>query len=158
MESIIIYFSYHRGNTSKIAHIIARELHSDLVKFRDIYVKELLLYDIIGLGSGIYNGKPHRSLYNLIDKLDDRFKDKYFFLFCTSRKNKKSYLTELSEKIKSKGFNYLGKFQTFGEYDKGIFKLFGGINRGRPNIQDFDDAVKFTKKIKEGLNEKLEND
>ncbi|MEO0233907.1 MAG: flavodoxin domain-containing protein [candidate division WOR-3 bacterium] len=158
MNSIIIYFSYHRGNTSKIAHVIGRELHSDIARSKDFNVKNLKQYDLIGLGSGIYNGKPHKSILELVDKLDESCKDKYFFIFCTSRKNQDCYLDELEFKLKSKGVKYLGKFQTYGEYDRGIFKFFGGLNRGRPNIDDFHNAVEFAKKIKEMLqNEKLEN-
>ncbi|MEJ5306745.1 MAG: flavodoxin domain-containing protein [candidate division WOR-3 bacterium] len=71
MNSIIIYFSYHRGNTSKIAHVIGRELHSDIARSKDFNVKNLKNYDLIGLGSGIYNGKPHRSVLELVDKLDE---------------------------------------------------------------------------------------
>ncbi len=158
VNTIIVYFSYHRGNTSKIAHVIGRELNSDIARTKDATLKNLKQYDLIGLGSGIYNGKPHKSILELVDKLDESFKDKYFFIFCTSRKNQDCYLDELEMKLKSKRVKYLGRFQTFGEYDRGIFKFFGGINRGRPNIEDFQNAVLFARKLKEIVeNEKLEN-
>ena len=51
---MIIYVSVHHGNTAKIAQIMAEVLNAKLVKPNQVNIDELLNYELIGFGSGIY--------------------------------------------------------------------------------------------------------
>lgn len=57
MKNLIVCESIHHGNTEKIGKAIAEYLNADLIKTNDVNVNTLEDYDLIGFGSGIYNGK-----------------------------------------------------------------------------------------------------
>lgn len=157
MKSAIVYSSIYKGNTSKIAQVIAREIQCDLMRTKDASVKLICDYDLIGFGSGIYNGKIDKLMSELILKLPDSVKGKYAFIFCTSRTNNIIYLEEMKNLLLKKGFIILGEYRTFGQYKGGLLRIIGGYNKGRPNRQDFMDTVDFSRKIKELCkNEKME--
>jgi flavodoxin len=69
MRVLIICQSIHHQNTLKIAQILAQDLKAKLVKPQDIKPEEVLNYDLVGFGSGIYFGKHHKNLLELVDKL-----------------------------------------------------------------------------------------
>lgn len=153
-KAILLYSSLSRGNTSKIAQVIAREMRSDLMRTADFSLTSLVKYDLIGFGSGIYNGKPHKKLLETIEKLPDDFRGRYAFIFCTSRSCKDSNLENLRRLLEKKGFILLGTFHTYGFYTNGILRLVGGINKGRPNSLDYMDAADFAKSILREYDEK----
>jgi len=59
MKTLIIYVSFHHGNTLKIANEIAEVINADMVKPNEIKIENILSYDLIGFGSGIYFMKHH---------------------------------------------------------------------------------------------------
>jgi len=61
MKTLIICQSIHHGNTMKVAKVIAEELNADLKKPSEIKLKDLDKYNLIGFGSGIYDGKHHAT-------------------------------------------------------------------------------------------------
>jgi flavodoxin len=50
----VICSSTHHGNTKKVADSITKILDGELVKPNELDVNNLLEYDLIGFGSGIY--------------------------------------------------------------------------------------------------------
>jgi hypothetical protein len=60
MKTIIVYKSYHRMNTEKVAKAIAEVMNAQLTKVEDVRQEELAEYDLIGFGSGIYGLKHIR--------------------------------------------------------------------------------------------------
>ena len=154
MKTIIVYVSIHHKNTEKIAKAIAEVLNAKLVKpwaVRD----ELLEYDLIGFGSGIYWWRHHWALLKLVDNLP-RMKGKKTFIFSTAGVNIPWYNHRaLRKKLKEKGFEIVGELSCRGWDTNGWLAKIGGINKGHPNEKDIEKARRFAEKIKERAKKKL---
>ena len=151
MKSLIILVSIHHQNTKKIADAMAKVLKAKVVGPDEI--KDLKGYDLVGFGSGIYGFKHHRSLFALVDRLPEQ-KGKKIFVFSTSGNGGTGYHNSLVKKLGEKGYNVVGQFGCKGfdtmPYLGFLSKLLipNGINQGRPNGQDIEDARAFAKKMK----------
>lgn len=146
MKTLIIYTSVHHGNTEKIGKVMAEVLNADLVKISDVNVNSLKDYDLIGFGSGIYYGKWHKSIIEVIDKLPT-ISNKKTFVFSTSGQGKDKYNNSIEQNLKEKGFEIVGSFVCKGYDTFGPFKLIGGIAKNRPNNDDFENAKDFAQKL-----------
>ncbi|CEG11915.1 conserved hypothetical protein [groundwater metagenome] len=161
-KTLIICESYHHRNTLKIAEVLARELNAQIKKSSEVKDEKLDKYDLIGFGSGIYDDKHHISLLNLVDRLPmvDR---KKAFIFSTSgvpvailgdnfllNYLLKSHAT-LKHKLKCRGYEVIGEFICPGFNTNVFLKYFGGLNKKRPNDQDFDKAREFASKLNESF-------
>jgi flavodoxin len=146
VKSLIVYESIHHGNTEKIGKVIAEYLNADLIKTKDIDVNTLDDYDLIGFGSGVYYGKLHKNILDLIDKLPT-LSNKKVFIFSTSGQGKVKYNNLIEQKLIEKGVEVIGSFACKGYDTFGPFKLIGGIAKGRPNDSDVQKAEKFAKKL-----------
>ncbi|WP_077368770.1 flavodoxin family protein [Anaerosalibacter sp. Marseille-P3206] len=142
MKTLIIYASIHHGNTEKIGRAMAETLNADIINVTDVSINELQNYDLIGFGSGIYGGKFHKTMFNLIEKLPS-VANKKSFVFSTSSMEKKSYNKSIEEKLKEKGIVVIGSFSCKGYDTFGPFKFIGGIGKGRPNEEDIKKAQDF---------------
>ncbi|MEM1548660.1 MAG: flavodoxin family protein [Thermoproteota archaeon] len=157
MKTLIIYVSVHHGNTEKIARAIGEVLKADLAKPAEIDAEDISKYDLIGFGSGIYFGKHHSSLFNLLDGLPYQ-NDKIAFIFSTSGLRKIWLIHDFDKPLRSrllaKGFRVIGEFNCRG-WDTYPFwvKPFGGINKGKPGVKEIEEAKCFAKE----LEKKLEN-
>ena len=107
-------------------------------------------------------------LLDLADRLP-QVKDKNAFIFSTSgapislsdeekfdEYAKKSHLS-LREKLQSKGYRIVDEFICAGYNTNSFLKLFGGINKGRPNTEDLKNAEDFAQKLKQKLQKSKEN-
>ena len=145
MKSLIVLFSYHHNNTEKIAKTMAKVLNAEIKMPEQINPGELQDYDLIGFGSGIYGGRHHKSLLKLSDKLS-KVPDGNAFIFSTSGATGKSKTAKdhyaLREKLQLKGYLIIDEFQCKG-------KLFGLINRSRPNTEDMKLAEEFAQNVSE---------
>jgi flavodoxin len=156
--SLLVLFSYHHGNTGKIAEAIAGILGAQIKKPSEIIPAELAEYSLIGFGSGIYDGKHHQALFDLVDEMP-QVTGKQAFIFSTcgvpmigmndeyAAKNH----APLREKLQAKGYVIIGEFSCVGYNTNSFLKRFGGINKGRPNAEDLRHAEEFA----QNLNEKI---
>ena len=98
-------------------------------------------YDIVGFGSGVYNGKLHKELSEILSKLSQQ-DDKKGFIFSTT--GSKTYSSMAHERfrpmLEEKSFEIIGEFSCLG-FDTALTKE--GINKDRPNKQDIKDAEDF---------------
>lgn len=151
MKSILILYSYHHHNTEKIANVFAKVLNAKIKTPKQIEPEKLQEYDMIGFGSGIYSAKHHQSLLELADKLPP-VNNKKAFLFSTSGITGKSKSAKdhsiLREKLLAKGYTVVDEFQCKGFNTNSFLKLFGGMNKGRPNEKDLKNAEEFANKLK----------
>ena len=154
IKSLIVLYSYHHHNTEKIAKVFSKILDTEIKWPDDINPEEIQEYDLIGFGSGIYSAKHDESLLEIADKLSE-VNNKKAFLFSTAGITGKSKAvkdhTILREKLESKGYIIIDEFQCKGFNTNSFLRLFGGINKGRPNAQDIENAENFAFKIKENL-------
>jgi len=138
---LIIYHSEHHGNTKKIAKAMAEKINADILKAADVNLNKFEEYDIVGFGSGVYNGKLHKELSEILSKLSQQ-DDKKAFIFSTT--GSKTYSSMAHEWFRplltKKSFIIIGEFSCLG-FDTALTKE--GINKGRPNKQDIKDAEGF---------------
>lgn len=155
MKSLIILSSYHHKNTEKVAIAIANELECSIIKPNEANDENIVDYDLIGFGSGIYNAKNHIQLLNFVDSLKE-VQNKNAFIISTAgaprvlltKKMIKGNHSELREKLQAKGFDVIDEFSCVGWNTNSILKYFGGLNKGRPNVDDLEKAKQFTLRLK----------
>ena len=149
MKSLIILVSYHHNNTQKVADVFAKVLDAQIKTPEQIKPDELQQYDLIGFGSGIYAGRHHRTLRKFADQLPNVVNKKAFiFSTCANTKNSPKYHSTLRETLQSKGYTIVGEFNCAGFNTWGPYKLFGGLQKGRPNSEDLKLAEEFATTLK----------
>ena len=158
MKCLLVLFSYHHKNTEKIANVIARVLDAQIKKPQQVDLEQLQVYDLIGFGSGIYDSKHHQSLFDLVERLP-QVTGKKAFIFSTCGVPgigmNEEYIANnhaaLREKLRSKGYVIVGEFGCMGHNSNSFLKIFGGINKGRPNAEDLKHAEEFARNMKNDL-------
>ncbi len=120
---------------------MAEKINADILKAADVNLNKFEEYDIVGFGSGVYNGKLHKELSEILSKLSQQ-DDKKAFIFSTT--GSKTYSSVAHERfrpmLEEEGFEVIGEFSCLG-FDTALTKE--GINKGRPNKQDIKDAEDF---------------
>jgi flavodoxin len=158
MKSLLVVYSFHHHNTEKVAGAMAKVLGAEIKAPQQLDPGELDGYGLIGFGSGVYSDRHHRFLFDLVEKLP-RVEDKKAFIFSTSGApafaldggGLEDYVEKahsaLREKLQSKGFAVVGEFMCPGHNTNSFLKAFGGLNKGRPNAQDLNDAAEFAERL-----------
>ncbi len=151
MKNLIIYASTHHENTKEIAKVIGQELNAKLIPFQKATEKDVAKADLIGFGSGIYMTKFNKDLLDFLKSLP-KMNNKKVFIFSTSGMNINIFFNRghksIKKILKNKGFHLVDEFNCLGYDSYGPLKLFGGVNKGRPNQKDKEEAKNFAKKIK----------
>ena len=154
MKSLLVLFSYHHKNTEKIANVFAKVLDAQIKTPQQVNPEELQEYSLIGFGSGIYAGSNHKSLIDLADKMP-QVRDKKAFIFSTcgipafaaTKELFEKNHSALREKLQSKGYTVIDEFSCAGFNTNSFLKLFGGLNKGRPNAEDLKHAEDFAREL-----------
>ena len=146
MKSLIVVFSYHHKNTQKVAEVMAKVLDAQVKSPQQTVPDELRQYELVGFGSGIDSGKHYKELLDFANNLP-QVTNKKAFIFSTcgapvkfmeldktefTRYVAKNH-SSLREKLQSKGYMIIDEFRCAGFNTNSFNKLFGGINKGRPN-------------------------
>ncbi len=158
MKSVIIYASYHHNNTRKIAEVIGEKLNAKFIPANQAAHTDITEADLIGFGSGIYYSRFHKSLLNFIKNLPVQ-ENKKSFLFSTAGM-KKNILFNRGHKsakkiLKNKGFKIIGEFDCPGYDTNSFLKAVGGINKGRPDRRDLENAENFAEEIKTAFSKNI---
>jgi len=147
---LIICKSIHLGNTLKVANGMAKILECKVLEPEKVKAKDVEEAEVIGLGSGIYYGRHHNSIFKLLEKYS--FKGKKVFVFYTSAFRKIKFFNDCEEKLLNElrrhGAEIIGVFECRGKSVYGPFKLLGGICKGRPNQRDLARAREFAEKLR----------
>lgn len=137
----------HHGNTMKIAKVIGQVLDAKVINPKDFDLATISDYALIGFGSGIYNQKHHKSLFDLLERLKIQNHQKAF-IFSTATVKFLNMHKELKKSLSEKGFEIIGEFQCRGFMNYSFTKyLFGGLNKGRPNEADLKNAETFAQEL-----------
>jgi flavodoxin len=165
MKSLLVVVSYHHKNTEKIAYVFAKVLNAPIKTPQQIDPNELDEYSLIGFGSGIYSAKHHQSLLTLA-KNSPPVTNTKAFIFSTSGTAGEAKVANdhlpLREILQSKGYTIVDEFNCAGwntnvsgnvalHLLSSVVKLFGGMNKGRPNAEDFNSAEMFAKNLKQHI-------
>jgi len=143
---LILYFSFHHKNTEKVARAIAEVLKADLIEITKAEPEVIFNYDLIGFGSGIYALSHHKLIFDFLKKLNKV--QKKAFIFSTSGAPKgEIFHKKLKKELIKKGFEIIGEFNCPGFDSFGPFKIFGRINKGRPNELDIQKARELAKNL-----------
>jgi len=145
MRVLIIYHSEHHQNTEKIARTMATKIEAEFKEAKDVTTEDINNNDIIGFGSGVYNGRLHKNLSEIIDKIPYQ-DNKKSFIFSTTGSLSYSRLAHdrFIPLLIKKGFRIIGEFFCLG-FDTALTRE--GINKDRPNEQDLEDAERFIESI-----------
>lgn len=144
-KCLIVYYSYHHGNTEKIAFAMAEAAHAELCTIDSIKSKNLSDYEIIGFGAGIAYSKHYDQLLKGVEGLS--LHGKSVFVFSTSGTGGTKYHTELIKLLKNAGAEIIGHFACKGFDTFGPFGLIGGIAKGHPDGADIEAAKEFVLKM-----------
>lgn len=155
-KSLVVVFSYHHKNTEKIAHVIAEVLGAPVKTPQQVHPDEILEYDLVGFGSGIYSSTFDASILDLADRLP-QVNNKKAFLFSTygaptfiaNREFIENNHSQIREKLKLKGYTVIGEFGCAGWNTNSFLKYFGGLNKGKPDAEDLRNAEAFVRDIKQ---------
>ncbi|MDD1724452.1 MAG: flavodoxin family protein [Methanospirillum sp.] len=157
MKSLLIVCSYHHHNTEKIAQVFAKILDAQIIKPLEVNPEELPGYDLTGFGSGIYGGKHHEYLLEFVDRLPPVTSGKAF-IFSTSAMTGEAKVAKdhslLREKLQSKGYRIVDEFSCKGFNTNSFLKYIGGMNKGRPDAEDFRHAEEFARNLKGQMHER----
>lgn len=142
MKILIVVKSKHQDNTMKIAEAMSEIAPVTVTESENAKLYNFGEYDIVGFGSGIYFGKHDKEIFNLVESVCDKLT--YTFVFSTS--GTKSFIKNNSALVKlleSKNKTVLGSFGCIGLDKFFIFSMLGGINKGHPDMEDFEAAQAF---------------
>ena len=150
-KTLILYFSYHHKNTEKIAKAMAEVLNADLIEITKADPEIIFNYDLVGFGSGIYAFSHHKLLFKFLKKLDPVQKKKAFIFSTSGAPGGIRFHKKLRKELIKKGFEIIGEFNCLGRDTFSLLRLFGGINKGRPNELDIQKAKEFAKSLRNKL-------
>ncbi|MGC9779551.1 MAG: flavodoxin family protein [Candidatus Heimdallarchaeota archaeon] len=147
MKSLIVIYSFHHNNTEKIATVIAEILEAKVITPKEAIPEEIQNYDLVGFGSGIYGEKLHKSVLNLADKLPQVTNKKAFIFSTSAIAEIKSNHKAIRETLQQKSYIIVDEFNCRGFNTNSFLKFFGGMNKGRPNAKDLENAEKFAQNL-----------
>ena len=141
MKILTVVDSTHLGNTMKIAEAMAEAADVKITTVDKAAEYCFGDFDLVGYGSGIYFGKHSKKLMELVEKQDSEKAN--VFVFSTSGTGNVKNNGALEELLKSKNKAVLGSFCCKGHDKFAMFKLVGGLNKGRPDDSDLENARQF---------------
>lgn len=150
MKILVIVNSTHQQNTMKIAEAMAEVAPITIVDVNDAERHNVANYDIVGYGSGIYAGKFGKKILKHINKNINSLKN--VFLFSTSATGNVKYNEKLVSLLNNNGKTVLGSFTCKSFCKWFIFAIGGGINKGHPDIEDFESAQTFVEQVMKKFN------
>lgn len=144
---LLICKSVHHSNTLRIAKAMGQVFNAEIIEPDNCDANLLAQFELIGFGSGIYNGKHHERLFDLLNRIDKQNNMKAF-IFSTSTVPLEVIHKNLKEELVKKGFNVIADFYCKGFMDYSFSKnIFGGLNKGRPNDKDLRRAQDFANNL-----------
>jgi flavodoxin len=149
-RALLVYKSVHHRNTAKVAHEIAGVLGAECASPVDCPYSRLAGYDLMGIGSGIYYGRPHDELLQWVRGLPGDFARALpVFIFTTSGLPFLAafWHRPLKHLLASKDYEVVGEFACRGFDTWGPLWLTGGLNWRHPNGRDLKRARKFAGRI-----------
>ena len=142
----IVYSSTHHGNTEKVLYKIKEKYpETVLIKTADFNLDDFKRYDTVGFASGIFYFKFAKPVDTLFEQALAGSVQKLFFIYTAGAVNA-GFEKTLHKRTEQNGKICLGIFGCKGFDTFGPLKLIGGLNKGRPNENDFKNAIDFFEK------------
>jgi flavodoxin/Fe-S-cluster-containing hydrogenase component 2 len=151
MKSLIIYYS-QTGNTKKVARAIHKGMSQvveqcDLASVKEVKPQDLNNYDLIGLGSPVWDGGETPNVRRFIENTPKQ-QGRHIFSFNTHGVMPEHYFPVVVRKLRGKGFNVIGMKDWFGSVH---FQLATSpyYTEGHPDEIDLKEAEEFGRKMVE---------
>jgi len=143
-DCIIVYESIYNGNTEKLARSMAQTLGCHFIKPQEALETDLSRYKAIGFGSGIYFGRHHPAIIEVVKKLDKS--DQEIFIFSSrGAPVLGKYHEPIKKLLVEKRKKIAGEFSVRGYDETGPWVIIGGGNVGKPDENDLKKAARFLK-------------
>jgi flavodoxin len=155
MKSLIVLHSYHHHNTRKVAEAMARVIGAVIQSPSETNADDLQECDLAGFGSGIDSGKHYKELLDFAGRLSSADGRKCFIFSTSAIQGEQKVASDhacLRELLLSKGYRILGEFSCRGFNTNSFLKVFGGMNKGRPNPEDIQNARNFAESLLSAMN------
>ncbi len=145
-KTLILYRSPHHGNTKKLLDAIAGTYPDVALAKAGEDSVDAAQFDIIGIASGIYAGKLHRTVRKALSGLSGNGRKAFVLYTCGDDKGAK-YSQRCLQLLRDQGFQPMGSHWCVAWDSFGPLKLVGGIHKDRPNQSDIQNAVEFFETI-----------
>ena len=146
MNTAIVYYSQHHGNTKKLLDAIKETNPSvELIDVTTATTTDLSAYDRIGFASGIYYNAFAKQVISFADTHLPENTD-VFFIY-THGAPKGSFLKSIRAVTEKKHCREIGDYHCLGYDTFGPFRLVGGIAKGHPDEREIMGAVEFYEKL-----------
>ncbi len=146
MNTAIIYYSRHHGNTKKLLDAIGRKHPVTLIDVTSQPEADLSGYDRIGFASGIYYGGFARQIITYAQEHLPEGKE-VFFVY-THGAAGGNFLKGIREVTQGRHCREIGEYRCQGFDTFGPFRLVGGIAKGHPTDEEISNAVTFYEGLK----------
>ena len=142
MNTAIVYYSTHHGNTKKLLDAIAAEDATvTLIDVTEQPNADLSSYDRIGLASGIYFSSFAKQIIAFAETHLPENRD-VFYIY-THGAPVGGFLRGIRAVAKKKNCREIGKYHCHGFDTFGPFGKIGGIAKGHPDGKDLAKAAAF---------------
>ena len=141
METAIVYYSKHHGNTKKLLDAIAEKNEVTLIDVTEDKDADISTFERIGLASGIYyNGFARQITEYAAKHLPEGREVFYIYTHGAPAVKPLKAMREIANRKNCReiGFYHCQGFVTFGP-----FKAIGGIAKGHPTDKEIEEAVSF---------------
>ena len=148
MDTAIVYYSKHHGNTKKLLEAIgAVDPSLTLIDAVEQPDADLSAYDRIGFASGIYFASFAKQVLSYADAHLPENKD--VFYICTHGAPVGGFLKSIREIAERKHCRELGSYHCLGFDTFGPFRIVGGIAKGHPNEEEIAAAVRSYQELQQ---------
>nr|WP_240945659.1 flavodoxin family protein [Rhodococcus sp. HNM0569] len=147
---MIVCVSVSHGNTTKVADVMSEVLSAPVVTPDEIDPADVVGYDVVGFGSGIFNMSFHPELRAFVSALPSH-QAGAAFLFSSSGFPEppfRRYTRPLRQTLRQKGFDTLDPFSCRGFDTYLPLKLVGGVRKGRPDADDLLAARTYAEQVR----------
>jgi flavodoxin/ferredoxin len=151
MKCLIVYYS-QTGNTRKVAQAIhtgaAQHAEScDLAPIPQISARDFDRYDLIGLGTPVWNGGFPPNARTFVENLPDQ-KGRHVFSFCTHGIMPELYFPSVTRKLTMAGMTVIGMKDWYGSVHLQVLPK-PYYTDGHPDEIDIGEAEAFGKTMAE---------
>ena len=144
---IVFYYSYSTMSTEKLVKGIQTSFpNMEILLLPSDEKNDVSAYDYVGFASGIYAWDFGKPIYEKLDKLQG-LEGKKCFSLCTSTAGSEKYTLYPKAAIEKKGGKFIGGWGCLGKAVFFPLNVFGGVNKVKPDEEDFKKGTEFLKKL-----------
>lgn len=144
-KTVILYASTEHKNTERLVKGIADSVQGiTLINVLENKNIDISSYEFVGFASGIYFGRMHDKIMELLETLVLK-PDQKSFVLCTCGAKYTDHAKTAKYILTDRGFECLGSYVCKGYDTYGLLKYIGGISRGRPNANDIRKGAEFVR-------------